>query len=66
MNILKFVQDYLETKRGHWPEIAAEAGVTYSWLTKVVQNTIPNPGIKDLQKLLDYIVAHGGIIKAIY
>lgn len=66
MNILSFIQDYLETQRGSWPKIAEEAGVTYTWITKVAQGAIANPGIRDIQKLLDHIVAHGGIIKAIH
>ena len=66
MNILSFVKEYLEDRRGDWPQIADEAGVTYTWMTKVVQGAIANPGVRDIQKILDYIVSKGGIIKAIH
>lgn len=62
MDILQFIKDYLEAKRGHWPAIARDADVDYSWLTKVMQNKIPNPGIRELQKVLDYITDNGGVI----
>ncbi len=58
MDILNHVKDYLEAHRGSWPKIAKEAGVSYSWLTKIVEGAIQNPGIRDLQKLLDYTKAN--------
>ena len=58
MDILTKIKDYLEAHRGSWPQIAADAGVSYSWLTKLVQGQIPNPGIRDVQKVLDYISSH--------
>ena len=52
------IKTYLEDHRGSWPQIAEDSGVSYSWMTKVVQGVIPNPGIQDVQKLLDYINTH--------
>ena len=62
MDILKFVQNYLNDNRGNWPTICEEAGVSYSWLTKIVQSAIKQPGIGELQKLINYIESQGGVI----
>ena len=53
-----YISAYLEEHRGSWPKIAEESGVTYTWMTKIVQGNITNPGIRDIQKLLDYIAEH--------
>lgn len=37
--------------KGDWVALAAESGVSYSWLTKFAQGHIPNPGIATLAKL---------------
>lgn len=37
--------------KGDWVSLAAESGVSYSWLTKFAQGHIPNPGIGTLSKL---------------
>ena len=62
MDILKFVIDYLEDNRGHWPQICADAGVSYTWATKIVQKAIKSPGINELQLLINYIVEQGGSV----
>lgn len=41
----------LDRHRGNWPEIAASAEVSYSWLSKFANNHIPNPGVVTLDKL---------------
>ena len=37
--------------KGDWVSLAAESGVSYSWLTKFAQGHIPNPGLATLTKL---------------
>ena len=39
-------------------KIAAETGLDYSWLSKFSQGRIPNPGVKSVQTLHDYLVQH--------
>jgi transcriptional regulator with XRE-family HTH domain len=44
-------RELLNKRRGDWPEIATESGVSYSWLSKFVNNRIPNPGLETLKKV---------------
>ena len=38
-------------RKGDWPDLAKEAGVSYSWLVKFMGGEIPNPGVRTLKKL---------------
>jgi len=48
---LKQVVEELNQRKGEWPQIAQEAGVSYSWLCKLAQGVIQNPRYLHLQKL---------------
>lgn len=41
----------LEARRGDWPQVARDAGVSYSWLCKFAVGTIANPGANHLHAL---------------
>ena len=41
----------LQASRGHWPEIARNAGVSYSWIVKFANEKIPDPRIGSLERL---------------
>ncbi|WP_156374694.1 helix-turn-helix transcriptional regulator [Pseudorhodoferax sp. Leaf274] len=45
------VREQLEAQKGSWQAIADDAGVSYSWISKFVNNRIPNPGFKTLTQL---------------
>lgn len=45
------LKSLLESKRGEWPSIAVDAGVSYSWLSKFVRGQIENPGYATLRRL---------------
>ncbi len=45
------VRDLLEARRGDWRQIAADAGVSYSWVSQFMRNKIPNPGFETLKSL---------------
>jgi len=45
------VREALERKRGAWRQVAADTGVSYSWISQFVRNKIPNPGYATLVKL---------------
>jgi transcriptional regulator with XRE-family HTH domain len=45
------VRGALERCRGTWPRIAAQCGVSHSWISKFVRGKIPNPGFATLQSL---------------
>ena len=49
--LIRFVRDGVEGRKGHWPELAKAAGVSYSWLTKFGLGRIPNPGHRTLEKV---------------
>jgi predicted transcriptional regulator len=48
---LDYVLTELQNKRGKWPELATKADVSYSWLTKLAQGKIPNPGLVTVDRL---------------
>lgn len=49
------VRTELNRRRGEWQTIADESGVSYSWLSKFVNEHIPNPGYETLRKLYAYL-----------
>lgn len=51
MSTLDKVITRLESRKGDWKQIADDADVSYSWLTKLAQKKIPNPGIKTIERL---------------
>jgi transcriptional regulator with XRE-family HTH domain len=51
------VRAALEKRRGDWQQIATEAQVSYSWLSKFVNGHIDNPGYATLKRLHEYLLA---------
>lgn len=49
------VRTELNRRRGEWPTIATESGVSYSWLSKFVNEHIDNPGYETLKRLHAYL-----------
>lgn len=49
----KVVLDLLNARKGDWLAVAAESGVSYSWLSKFANGHIENPGFGTLTKLHD-------------
>lgn len=47
------VRAALERKRGAWKRVAADTGVSYSWISQFVRGKIPNPGYATLVRLRD-------------
>lgn len=57
--ILETVLQELNHRRGDWPDICSRVpGITYWWLTKVVQRKIADPGVTKIQALYDYFLSH--------
>jgi predicted transcriptional regulator len=56
MNLLETVISALNERKGNWPSIASDNGVSYSWLTKLAQGKIPNPGIQTVERLYHYLL----------
>jgi hypothetical protein len=61
-SLLSFVRGELEARKGTWPSIAKamEPGSWesyYSWLAKMADGRIADPGINKVQALADYFRA---------
>lgn len=52
---LDFVLERLPEYRGRFKEVAIGSGVSYSWVSKLANNRIPNPGIRSVERLADWI-----------
>lgn len=52
--LLTYVLRELQAKKGSWPTIARETNLDYSWLTKLAQGSIDDPGVQKIQKLADH------------
>ena len=55
--IYTFVLEELAARKGEWPVIARESGVSYSTLCKVAQRHMKTPSVQIVQKLYDYLHA---------
>ncbi len=53
--LLNETLDALWDSRETYGEIAAGAGLTHSWVAKFSQEKIPNPGIRNLILLRNYL-----------
>ena len=49
------VRAALVRRKGEWQVIADESGISYSWLSKFVNEHIENPGFGTLKKLHEYL-----------
>ena len=56
MNLLQDVIYALNARKGDWPAIAVQADVSYSWLTKLAQGKIPNPGVRTIERLYQVLL----------
>jgi predicted metal-dependent HD superfamily phosphohydrolase len=56
-NFLDRTLALLRARRGEWPAICRATRLDYSWLSKLAQGQIHDPGIRRLQVLHDYLVA---------
>ena len=57
--ILQFVMQHLAERKGDWPKISKDMAPKawrsyYSWLAKLAQGHIPDPGVNRIQRLADY------------
>lgn len=67
--ILEYVKNELAARRGTWRDIAKELEGEnwesyYSWLEKVANGRIPDPGVNKIQRLLDHFRAQGKKVRA--
>lgn len=50
-NLDHVVLTLLNARKGDWQKVAADSGVSYSWLSKFANGHIDNPGFGTLTKL---------------
>lgn len=48
----------LTARKGEWESIAERSGVSYSWISKFMNQKIPNPGSATLKKLRLWLEAN--------
>lgn len=58
-NLYEFVMRYLNTHSGQRKQIAEEAGVEYSWLSKVAAGVIKDPGVQRIQRVAAHAIRSG-------
>jgi hypothetical protein len=58
MDTLLDVKRELECRRGQWPAICGETGLSYDWLTKLMRGVIRDPGISKIDALQRYFKVH--------
>lgn len=51
----KRVKQLLGDRKGDWQVVATESGVSYSWISKFMNERIGNPGLGTLRKLMKYL-----------
>lgn len=56
--LLDSVLTELRARRGDWPALCRETGLSYWWLIKFGQGRINEPGILKVQRLSDYFAAN--------
>lgn len=54
MTFADTIREELQARKGDWPKICSETGISYWWLTKFAQGRIDNPGVKHLESLRTY------------
>lgn len=52
--LMELIMVALRKKRGQLGKIARESGVPYDTLAKIAQGKIKNPGVDNIQLLMDY------------
>ena len=55
--LLKFVAANVARHRGPMTDLARDAGVSYGWLRLFAQGKIPNPGVRQVEKLAEHFAA---------
>lgn len=49
------VRDLLIARKGEWKSVADGSGVSYSWISKFMNEHIDNPGFSTLTTLRNYL-----------
>lgn len=49
------IRSSLQARRGDWPTICEQTGLSYWWLTKFAQGRIREPGLSKIERLQAYL-----------
>lgn len=58
MSLVTTVRTELVARKGDWPAICRQTGLSYWWVTKFAQGRIDNPGVLKLERLTDHFESH--------
>jgi predicted transcriptional regulator len=64
MPIIEQVKSQLSACRGRWPDVASGSGVPVSTVRKIAQGVSKDPGVRTVQRLLDYFERQGKLKEA--
>ena len=53
-DLLTYVLGQLERDTVHVPDVSKATGISVQWLYQLRGGKIPNPGVKQIQKLAEY------------
>lgn len=65
MSTVTAIRSDLAARKGEWPAICRETGLSYWWLTKFAQGRIKEPGLTKIERLQAYIAANPVVITAL-
>ncbi len=54
MSLVSTVRTELVARKGDWPTICGQTGLSYWWVTKFAQGRIDNPGVLKLERLQEH------------
>ena len=54
MTLTEKARNYIKNRKGQWPEICAETGLSYHWVCKFAQGVIKAPSADLIEKVLKH------------
>jgi transcriptional regulator with XRE-family HTH domain len=54
ISIHQYVIDQLQARKGEWPRVAEESGVSKRTIEKIARREVPNPGVQVVEQLARY------------
>ena len=58
-DLLTYVRSQLERDAVHVPVVSKATGISVQWLYQLRSGKIPNPGVRQIQKLAEYFGRQG-------
>lgn len=55
MDTISILRSNLQRRKGDWPSMCRDTGLSYGWVTKFAQGKICEPGLRKVEALQRYI-----------